>query len=792
MKYLLLFAIGLIVSSCGDLFNKDLGGTDADYEQFATCEMDTEAFSYILEKNIRGDILCLKENLHLFMDTVESDNPGTISKKTLKEFVLEGPIDVDPDTVDIIDSVFEISHILLGTEREYINKVDVDVLLDFLVFFNEHIWKSYKFFISEDQVNYSRHLRERQIIFNEFSLIAKEVQRIYRGDRESLDRINTENFIFNFFKNEPGTLQEIRSAMFLKRVFLGGQIWDLTHLEFKNALTILPHLAQVAFDLAKVEKYEFKDEQETLIKVFLKDIETVRKSLYFDGNSHEAVFTVYNFIDLITTVAPDFLPIDISQYPAELMKLKEIFLGNGQEIFSARELIDALDHVDNILNEANLFYRVFDFYRDLLASRDPISYDFSDFPVTNSQEQIYLENFARIVRDYKYIKGDETSPFYTFEYYRNANSYFMTGAVEYAIKLAMAHYGSRNPNARGGYHMTLDETVTMIDDFKYFLRDEGIINIGRVGGGEVEGVADNLVLMSTLFQFQSDGCETETVCMETPETTEFVMSMLTAIEVKDFFTDTLMNFCAHELDQYNRIAPECFRRNFIKVLEEPIPGDGRTLADYMPLLYSYLQDLIKDLDPSDEITDSKLFMKFITETEAFTRSCMFYDEAKTEEVFLKGNDAFAVFAGLLNVESTLLRFDLDQNNNIDATNSNRKNEVLNAYYSVYQGAVTALVSDIVKSDFIARYMAKPIFQYLVKYGDVPNVDRFSSIWKFVRFIFKRNKKADITRTTVASILKVIGDQSENSAAHPYKCEECWRDPTVQCEPEGDRWYPIGN
>ena len=118
MKYLLLFAIGLIVSSCGDLFNKDLGGTNADYEQFATCEMDTEAFSYILEKNIRGDILCLKENLHLFMDTVESDNPGTISKKTLKEFVLEGPIDVDPDTVDIIDSVFEISHILLGTERE--------------------------------------------------------------------------------------------------------------------------------------------------------------------------------------------------------------------------------------------------------------------------------------------------------------------------------------------------------------------------------------------------------------------------------------------------------------------------------------------------------------------------------------------------------------------------------------------------------------------------------------------------------------------------------------------------
>jgi hypothetical protein len=340
--------------------------------------------------------------------------------------------------------------------------------------------------------------------------------------------------------------------------------------------------------------------------------------------------------------------------------------------------------------------------------------------------------------------------------------------------------------------MTLDETVNLIDDFKWFLRDQGIVSIGRKGGGEIEGVADNLVLMSTLFQFQSNGCDSDKVCMETPEITEFVTSLLTAIEVKDFFTDTMMNLCSTELDQFQRIAPECFRRNFINVIETVIPGDGRTLADYMPFLHEYLKSLVKDLDPYEPVTNSKNFMKFITETESFTRACMFYDEEKTEEVYLKGNDAFAVFAGLLNVETTMLRFDLDQNNNIDARNSNRKNEVLNAYYKVYRGAVTALVEDIVGSAFIARYMAKPIFQYLVRYGDVPNIENFSSVWRFVKFILKRNKQADISRTTVASILKVIGDQSPTADAHPYKCEECWRDPTVSCEPEGSRWDPIGN
>jgi hypothetical protein len=757
------------------------------FSQFATCELDVEAFSYILKKNIKGDILCLKENLHLFMDTVETDRPGYISKSVLKNFVLDGPLDIDPDAIGIIDSVFDLSYLIIGTERDYIVRSDVDILLDFLVFFNQHIWKSYKFFMSEDDINYSRHLSERQMIFNEIALITQELKQIYRPNRVNLDRIDLEQFIFNFFKNSHETLENIRSMMFLKRVFLGGQIWDLSHVEFEDALEAVPFLAQVAFDMVKVQHYEFKNEQETLIKVFQKDIAVIENFLYFDASSHESVFTVYDLINLITTVATDFLPIDIGKYPREIIKLKEIFLGSGQEIVSARELIDAFGHVDTVLAEANLFYRVYDFYRDELDGTAAISHDFSDFPVSNSQEKEFLDNFARIVHNYKFVKGDLTSAFYTFDYRRNANGFFQTSAMEYAVERVMAHYGKRNRDARGGYDMTLDETVTLIDDFKWFLRDQGIVTIGRKGGGEIATVADNLVLMSTLFQYQSDGCDPDTVCMEIPEITEFLTGLLTAVEVKDFFTETMLDLCQTELDQYDRIAPECFRRNFINVIETEIPGDGRALADYMPLFYEYLKGLIKDLPQGSPITDSKAFMHFIGETEAFTRSCMYYDEEKTEEVYLKANDAFAVFAGLLNVESTLLRFDLDLSNKIDARNTKGKNEVLNAYYKVYKGALIAMVKDIVKSEMIARLTAKPIFQYLVKYGEVPDSSKFRSIWRFVKFILKRNKKADISRATVATILKTIGQQSENAALHPFKCEECLRDPTVECSPEGDPW-----
>lgn len=774
--------------SCGDLFTSKVDDEKERYTQFAVCDLDVDSFSYILEKDISSDIECLRENLGLFIDTVKTDRPGFVSKKILKEFILTGPMDVDADTADMVDSVFDISHLILGTDRDYIEQKDVNILLDFLRFFNGHIWQSYRYFNDNSDVNYQRHVKERNIVYNEFSLIAHELKRIYKGERDYVDRIDIEKLVFNFFKSKVDTLEKIRSVMFLKRVFLGGEIWDLTHVELAHFLDSAPQLIQVAFDIVKVENYEFEDEQQTLLKIFLRDIEIINKFLYYDASSHQAVFNVYDLINVLTTMAPSLLPFDISKYPREVMKLKEIFLGNGSEIFAAKEIISALEQGKYLLEEADLFYRVYDFYREDMESRLPITHDFSDFPVRTSLEQSFLKHFARIASDYKFIKGTATSPYYTFDYFRNENSFFQTSALEYVMEKAMAYYGRSNEDARGGYDMTLDQTVNMVRDFKWFLRDNGIINIGRKGGGEIEGVADNLVLMSTLFQYQSDGCSTDFVCMEVPEVTEFVMGLLTAVEVKGFFTDKMVDLCSDSLDEYDRISPECFRRNFINVIETPIPGDGKSIADYMPFMYQYLKDLVKDVPEGEPITSSVGFMKFITETESFTRSCMYYDKEKTDEVYLKVNDAFAVFAGLLNVESTLLRFDLDKNNVVDARNINGKNEVLNAFYKTYKGALIALVVDKVGGqEWIAKLIAKPIFQYLVKYGEVPNTDKFKSVWRFLRFILRKNKNADITRTTVSTILKTIGEQSENADLHPYKCDECFRNPTFQCIPEGDDW-----
>lgn len=775
----------LALVSCGDLFTKnDRNPANLSLSPGANCKLDTTAFSYILEKDIGSDITCLKNQLNMFIDLVKTDRPGFISRKVLKEFLLNGPIDVEPEVADIVDTVFEMTNLIMGTDKNYIKQSEMHTLIDFLSFFNSRIWKTYTYFDSADEVNYSRHSRERNIVYDEVQKITHRLKELFKANRDHVDTVNTEEIIANIFKGDPETLKKVESVMFVKRAIIGGQRWELTHHEFSNLINIIPELIQVAFDITKSNRYTFADEQATLLKLFKHDADVIRRILYFRENSSEAVFKVDDLVLAIETLAPGIKEtLDVTKYPLEIRKLKEILVGFGGEFFTAKEIYALLNHVDKLLDTSNLFYRVYGFYADELNGPDNITHDFSDFPTNSSVEQQQLAEFANIANNYKLFKGSFNAPYYTFDNHRNPNAFTQIMALEHLIKTAMKHYGDKSPAARGGYHLTLEQFEVLAYDFRWILKDAGLVIIGREGGGELKGISENVILMSTLFQNQSNGCDSKGVCMEVPEITEFLIGLLTAVEVKDFFTEKMIDLCATELDVYDRIAPDCFRRNFIDVIEAVNPKNGMAIADHMPFFYDYLQTLVKDVEPGRPYTDSKKYMNFLLETEAFTRTCTHYDEAKTEEIPLKANDAFAVFAGLLNVESTVLRFDTDRSNVLDYRNAYGRNEILDAYDEVYHGAIKGLLDP---NGGILTKLARPMFQYLIREGKVPDVKKFKTIWHFAKFLLKRNKHANANRDTFSTVLKVIGDQN-NIDKKPFKCDECFRDPTTECEPEGDDW-----
>ena len=83
----------LMITGCGDLFMGDKKDKSISLQAFS-CDLDTKAFSKILEHNIKGDIICLQEKIHSFIDLVKTDRPGYISEKTLVKFVQNGPLDL--------------------------------------------------------------------------------------------------------------------------------------------------------------------------------------------------------------------------------------------------------------------------------------------------------------------------------------------------------------------------------------------------------------------------------------------------------------------------------------------------------------------------------------------------------------------------------------------------------------------------------------------------------------------------------------------------------------------------
>ena len=76
-----------------------------------------------------------------FIDAVKTDKPGFISRKVLKDFILNGPIDIDPDVTEIVDSLFDLSFLIQGGQPGYISKNELSELFEVAKVFNARIWK---------------------------------------------------------------------------------------------------------------------------------------------------------------------------------------------------------------------------------------------------------------------------------------------------------------------------------------------------------------------------------------------------------------------------------------------------------------------------------------------------------------------------------------------------------------------------------------------------------------------------------------------------------------------------
>lgn len=805
---IVMLLLTFVLSSCGDLFTND---TEKDkrtsVSRFsASCELKVDAFADMFTRDIEPEIECLRENLMMFIDIVKYKKKGYLSKKKLETFIKKyATVDFDPATMDIVDGVFDIVYLLKGGDKGIVHKDEVNELIDLLIYFNKHILLVYRFF-DEDRTNsLSDHNLKARKVYEFTNRVKREVKLAFKNKGSRSISIN--KLMKRFFGNgDQDIYRKVKTMLFLKKAFIGGNVKRLNVDEFSNLLQRLPSLVRLAFDMSRASKIEKDQNQSALVQLFKNDIIELRNALYTDPDPREYVFKM----DDVLNVVQEFLDLgdfDVSKYKDdELLKLKALFFRTDESYFTASEVKVALDHAYRILDKGHVFYRIYNdpSYSAVLEDSRPfckkgftyncIKEDFEGWHAGNSAEDLYRKDFARIVANYRFMKGSFTSPFYSYEIQRNPNAIFEIGVFEYLGTIIFQKYGhSVDTVGRGGYAMTLDgydqgaelgdDKIDIglndtIKDYIRILEDLGIALPGRINGNEHKNIANNVMLMSTLFVYQANGGAKGADYLEIPELVDFLTSIFTGIELQKFFSDEMWEMCDTPEDRWcndvdpndptklsktcNRIQRSCFRKNFLNVFDRPIPNTGITLKDYMPLMYEYLETLYED-NSSDSMN------YFFDQAEGFTRTCTHLDEAETEESPLSKGDVLSVFAGLLNVEATMLKYDQkyywggNENNIMDYA------EVMTAYDNVFQDAIKGMIRGEVAflPEWGVNLISKPIFKYLIKYESLPDFSKFKGIWSLIKWVFRFNKKSDADRATVSAVLKIIGDMEGKD--NPFAC-----------------------
>jgi len=380
----------------------------------------------------------------------------------------------------------------------------------------------------------------------------------------------------------------------------------------------------------------------------------------------------------------------------------------------------------------------------------PVLVNFDDYRHTYPQYQSELKQFERIVKNYRFFKGDFESAYHVQGFKRNAAGVFEIALLEYGIEIVFKKYGSKSPNpgTLGGYSMDQFQVKDLIKKFK-----NDLINMDLMYPRTWGRSADNVSLLASLFQYQSD----DNKVMDVNEATEFGLSLFSAIFMSEKLT-THFKEQRCRIDSFDRIEPKCFRENFWA-------GFCQKYYTYYPKMFQYL-----GASSCRNLKNTELSQEFLDRSIKAARACNYYtaanEDAEPEEIYYSESDIMTILLAISHAETTVLRWDINNNNILEWDEADEA-------YPIYSTALDGFLEN--KPAIVKRFKYE-IYKHLMKYETIPDEDAMvRSGWTLWRLRNDVSMKA--TRKTITSVLWAIGEENKKiSKDPPFNCN--WlRDPS---------------
>lgn len=747
---LILASMALMLSGCGDLLGKKVIKRSLDPSQFQVdCELDINEFTEIVNKNISSQIKCLGENLNLFIKIVKSGKPGYLSRVQLERYLAEFRPDVKPEVVKALKSIFELGHVITGEEPDYISKETVEKVINFALIFNEEAALHFgPIFQSESQVSYDLHKNHRDRVSNANKAIIGALRHIFNTNRNGqIHKINIIELLDSFSTDETReSIEKVKKILFVKKIMFGGSEDFLTHVELEKIILNFDYLVLIVLDAVRFKYIDL--EQDSILQLLKRDVNDLYDIINqgsLSQRDEEVLFTM----DQAITAAKLYIDeeeFEFDKYRSLINEGKKIVMHGNEIEVKGKELKNLFNHAKSLLQTGTIFYRIWDKFKVQLMSPGPVTINFDEYRYTYPEHQLELDQFERIAKNYRFFKGEFLSPYFTFGYKRNPSAFFEIALYEYALKLIFQTYGSPSYSSPvGGYSMDRFQMQRLVKKF-----ENELIDMDLLLPLKAESFADNISLLGTLFQFQSD----KNNLLDVNEASEFATTVFTGLEMDDDIFTYMKEQNDCEVDEFNRIHPTCYRRHFWK-------GLCKYYRSYFPLMFeSFGSNSCEDLE------DNRIANELLVRSVEAGRSCNYYTDGDKEEVPYSKSDVLTTVVVLMHTETTILRWDANKNNKLESGE-------LDKAYEVYSGALDGFLEE--KSPIIKRFK-KQIYQYLIKYEEVPDENDFGSVWKFVKFLLKFNKNLSATRKTMASILVAIANENAKLRKGPeFDCKYL-RDP----------------
>ncbi|WP_417334763.1 hypothetical protein [Halobacteriovorax marinus] len=492
----------------------------------------------------------------------------------------------------------------------------------------------------------------------------------------------------------------------LKTLLLNGTREVITLNELLDFATKLPSYASAVFKLTSSDFSDQKD-NEMFYKNLLHNFITIKGNLSLDQklNYFEAS-ELMTAVDWALNLNKDNEAdkINFKEFTTSLVNVKGRILHGLKDPslnpndfhvaknFSANDITKILEYVHKGLEVTYFNERTYKGLSKELENRAPLKWinvgKIKEYPGVRKENINSLRlDFLDSIKKYRHYthkvtkldqNNNEVTRYIQYlgtEYRRTRFGHVLTSIIKYVFNIALEGYTIKQDNLDV---VDIPRINMLFIDLKPVLEEFGLWTSNFKTFGE------NVILLSDLFQNTSNGDN----ALGLDEGVEFVTIVLIASSLTDEIMSDLHQYCDNQgTEELPAFETSCYRKSLFEIWLEKL-----NYGNMFPKLVRYYEN-----EERSSVID------FIRKTEGFAR------DVDDVTIPMAKRDFTLLIGAMLNIESTFVRFDKNNDNIIDT-------KELDEAFKIYQVSVQKMA----ELNGWKKVLTKTVFYYMVKNMKIPS------------------------------------------------------------------------